>query len=209
MKKMIAVLLTLILALCPAAFAEEAAAAEINWEEIADQAADIVAQGEFVTLDEIAVQLWIPAVMPAVELTEEDTEAGYIAYFCTEDEAYAIAVQYVDVDGMALEDYAASLEEYGATEIEAAVLNGMDAISYKLEETDTVCVAFATEMGYILEVAMSPISDEGFAPIASVVSASIQPAEGLEEDAEGEEEEAEDEEAEDEEAEDEEEEEEA
>lgn len=174
MKKMLAMLLVLVVALCPVVLAEEVT--EINWADVEAAAAEIVASGEFVTFDEIAVQMWIPTVMPAVELTAEDIEAGYIGYFCTEDESAAISVMYVDADGMELADYAALLPEYGATEIEEGIINGLATLTYTLPEQDTACVAFATEMGYILEVAMYPISDEGFAAVAGIVAASIQPA---------------------------------
>ena len=75
---------------------------------------------------------------------------------------------------MTLEEYAATLAENGATDIEFANVNGLGAITYVLEETDTACAAFTTEAGYIFEVAGSPKSDEGFAAILSLMVASIQ-----------------------------------
>ena len=83
---------------------------------------------------------------------------------------------YADVNGMTLEDYKAQLAEIGATEIEDVIINGLPAVSYALEETDTACVAFATEAGYIFEVSGSPKSDEGFASVLMFVMASIQAA---------------------------------
>ncbi len=166
------VLAAAMLVLCAAS----AFATEVNWDTFEEQAAETVAKGEFVTFDEISVKMWVPSILPAVELTDEDQEQGYIAYFMTEDEAAAISVMYVDVDGMELEEYKAKLEEAGATDIEDVVINGLPAVSYTLEESDTACVAFTTEAGYILEVAAAPVSDENFAGVITMVMASIQEA---------------------------------
>ena len=67
--------------------------------------------------------------------------------------------------------------ENGATEMEDVTINGMSALSYVLEGTDTACVSFATEAGYILEFAGAPKSDEGFAAVLAFIMASIQPEE--------------------------------
>lgn len=170
MKKLVSLVLAVIMLLC----AVPALATEVNWADIEAQAADTVARGEFVALDEIAVQMWIPEGLYAVELAEEDLEEGYIAYFMSEDEANAVAVVYVDVDGMTLEEYKALLPENGATEIEDVIVNGIPAITYVLEEDDTACISFATEAGYILEISGAPKSDEGFAAVLSFIMASIQ-----------------------------------
>lgn len=174
MKKIVSfVLAVTMLAVCAvSAFA----ATEINWDTLQEQAAETVAKGEFVTFDEIAVKMWVPSALVAVELTDEDKEAGYIAYFMPEDESAAISVIYGDVDGMSLEEYKEKLTEAGATDIEDVVVNGLPGVSYALEEDDTACIAFVTEAGYVLEVAGAPISDEGFAAIVMMVMASIQEA---------------------------------
>ena len=76
--------------------------------------------------------------------------------------------------GMTLDEYKEKLTEAAATEMEDVVINGMEAVSYVLEETDTACVSFVTEAGYIFEVSGSPMSDENFAALLSMVMASIQ-----------------------------------
>ena len=157
---------------------EEAAAPTepivINWDELQQQAADTIAQGEFITFDEIAVTMWMPNALTAVELTEEDLAQGYIGYYQPEDGSAAIAVIYGDINGMTLEEYKEQLAQSGATDIEDVVINGIEAVSYALEDTDTACVAFVTEAGYVFEVSGAPKSDEGFAAVLSMVMASIQ-----------------------------------
>ena len=82
-------------------------------------------------------------------------------------------VQYVDMEGMTLEQYQAELEEAGdVTEIEAGTVNGIPCLSY--EYNGNGVLAFTTEMGYILEVAFGPLSNEEYKTKASFALASIQ-----------------------------------
>lgn len=174
MKKLTAILvvLAMCLSMIPAVFAENA----ISWADVEAVVAENNWEGEFKTFEEIAVQIWIPAVLQDCELSEEDAEAGYIGYYMTEDESAAVGVQYVNSDGMSLEDYTAFVTENGGTEIEVGTVNELPCVTYVLEENDACCIAFTTEMGYILEVSCTPYSDEGFRNVAAVIMASIQAA---------------------------------
>ncbi len=172
MKKLVAIALTLCMMLT--AFAALAEAPQINWADVEPQIAAAGWTGDFQTFEEIAVKLWIPSNMPAVELTEEDRANGYIGYFMTEDQSAAIGVTYVDVGGMDLAAYEAALPGVGATEIEKGVINGIEVLTYKLAENDTVVVSATTDLGYMLEIAFSPASDEGFSSVAAIITASLQ-----------------------------------
>ena len=184
MKKLVAIILTLAMLLCAgAALATEAEQTEqteqteaivINWADIQEQGAETIAQGDFVTFDEIALKMWVPTLFEAVELTEDDLANGYIGYYQLADGSAAIAVMYVDAGGMTLEEYKEQATQIGATDIEDVVINGTQAMSYSLTESDTVCVSFVTENGCIFEVSGSPASDEEFASLLSIVMASIQ-----------------------------------
>ena len=90
MKKLVVLILALCM-LCSAAFA-----ADLNWSDVEEAASQIA--GEFKTFDEISVKIWIPDTLQAVELSDDDRENGYIGYFA--DENSAVAVQYVDMNGM-------------------------------------------------------------------------------------------------------------
>ena len=182
MKKMVALLLAIAMMLCMgAALATEAdgtteqtGTIEINWADLEEQGAAIIAQGEFVNFDEIAVKMWMPTALAAVELTDDDRAQGYIGYYQTADGSMAIAVMYVDAGGMTLDEYKEKLTEAAATEMEDVVINGMEAVSYVLEESNVACVSFTTDAGYIFEVSGAPQSDESFAALLSIVMASIQ-----------------------------------
>lgn len=159
----------------------EAAANELNWEDVAEAVEEAGWEGDFVSFDEIAVKMYVPDALQMTELTDEDRESGYIAYFMTEDESAAASVMYVDADGMELEEYQTYLEgEADVDEVEAGILNGVPVLTYTMPENDTACVSLATEAGYILEFAFSPISDEGFESVAQIMMASIQPDEQAE-----------------------------
>ena len=165
MKKLVVLIMTLCL-LCSVAFADE-----LTWAAVEESASQIA--GEFKTFDEISVKIWIPEVLQAVELSDEDREAGYIGYFANDDAA--VAVMYVNMEGMSLEDYEAQLKEVeGVSDIEAGTVNGLPALSYAIKEKDTGVLAFTTEMGYILEVSCAPVSDEGFLQTAAIIMSSIQ-----------------------------------
>ena len=170
MKKLFALMLALCLMLGCTALAD----AEITWEQVAPMVEASGLTGEFVTFDEISVKLFVPTGMNAVELSDEDRQNGYIGYFAADDGS-AIAVQYVDVNGMSLEDYAAQLAETDATGIETGTVNGLPCISY--EFGTNLCCSFTTQMGYILEVTVGPVEDENAKLGGSVILASIQAAE--------------------------------
>ena len=133
---------------------------ELNWEDFeainaaADQ--DLISQGEFKTFDEIAVKMWVPNVLQEVELTDEDREQGFIAYYQTADEDAAASVVYADVQGMDLEAYKAELEKSeGVEEIEAhgAEFDPNVHNAVLMEDTDEYesgKVCFVVQKGYKL-----------------------------------------------------------
>ena len=165
MKKLSALILALCLMLCGTALAESA----VNWEDITPALEAAGVTGDFYTFEEIAIAIFIPEGMVQAELPDE----SYIGYFTAEDGS-AIALQYVNVDGMDLETFAGALESVGATEIEIGTVNGLPCVSYEMPENQTVNVAFTTEAGYILEVICGPVSTDEDKLGASFVLVSIQ-----------------------------------
>lgn len=153
----------------------ESGANEVYWEDIAPSVEEAGWEGEFVAFDEIAIQMFVPSVLKSTELTDEDKETGYIAYYMTDDETSAVSVMYVDVQGMDLAQYQEYLEgESDVAEIDPGIINGIEVLTYTIPEKDTACVSIATQAGYILEFAFTPMSDEGFASVAQIMMASIQ-----------------------------------
>ena len=153
----------------------ESGANEVYWEDIAPSVEEAGWEGEFVAFDEIAIQMFVPSGGKSTELTDEDKETGYIAYYMTDDETSAVSVMYVDVQGMDLAQYQEYLEgESDVAEIDPGIINGIEVLTYTIPEKDTACVSIATQAGYILEFSFTPMSDEGFASVAQIMMASIQ-----------------------------------
>ena len=176
MKKLVCILVALCLIVTAAvAFAEAAPA--LNWEDFSPILEAGGVSGEFYTFDEVDMKIWMPEGLYPVELTEEDRQNGYIGYFMPEDESAAVAVVYVDINGMSLEEYGEYLaSDADATEIEVATVNGFPCVSYKLPEQDSVSVTFTTEAGYALEVTCTPLSEENAELVWGAVISSIQAA---------------------------------
>ena len=104
-----------------------------------------------------------------------DKANGYIGYFMPDDQSGAVAVMYVDVQGMTLEQYAEQLATMdGVTEVETGTVNGLPCVTYKMPEQDSVSVTFTTEAGYALEVTCTPLSVENADLVWGAVIASIQ-----------------------------------
>ncbi len=171
MKKLFALILALCLLCACAAMAENTTT--ITWEEVSPLVAEIPA--EFVTFDQIAVKIWIPAGMTAAPA--EDLSEGMIGYY--EEDGSAVSVTYVDVDGADLAEYAAYLTNEGMEEVETGTVNGLPCVTYKYDSDagKVLCIAFATQAGYLLEVVAGPVVSEADELGASAILASIQAAE--------------------------------
>lgn len=174
MKKVFAILMALCL-FVGVALAE--GTATLSWEDFEPILEAGGVTGQFYTFDQIAVKIWLPDGMNAVELSEDDIANGYIGYYMPDDQSGAVAVQYVDVNGMSLEEYAEYLaNEAGATDIETGTVNGLPCVSYTLPEQDSTSVTFTTEAGYMLEVTCAPLSVENAELVWGAVISSIQAA---------------------------------
>lgn len=174
MKKLIASIVTLAMLLAlPCALAEQVPA--INWADVNIEDSGI--EGSWYTLNAVAVQFWVPDVFENRDITEDDDET-MIAKFMLPDESAAIYAQYIEgYEGATMENVIAGIEESGGKEIERCTLNGLDAVSYSIPDVDAAYVVFVTESGNFVQFIFTPVSDEGFASVAQLVTASIMPEE--------------------------------
>ena len=164
MKKLFA----LVLALCLLCGCTALADNEISWEQVEPLLEQSGVNGNLYTFDQIAVAIFIPEGLESVELPDD----SYIGYFAAEDGS-AVAVQYVNVEGMDLETYTAALPGVGATEIETGTVNGLPCVTYEMPANKTMNIAFTTEAGYILEVVVGPVEDDNAKTAAGFIMASI------------------------------------
>ena len=165
MKKLFALMLALCLMLGGAALAEN----EITWEQVKPALESAGVTGDFYTFDQIAIAIFIPTGMTEAELPDEN----YIGYF-TDGDGSAVALMYVNANGMDLDAYAEALPSVGATGIEKGTVNGLPCVTYEVPENKSVNIAFTTEAGYILEAVCAPINTENDQMGASIIFASIQ-----------------------------------
>jgi len=174
MKKLLATLVALALLLAlPCALAEQVPA--INWSDAESAAAEI--PGSWYTFEDVALQFWIPDVFQNLEPSEDDP-AEMIGKFEVSDGSAGIYAQYLNgYDGLTIDDAVSQLETNGATEIERCTLNGLDAVSFSIPDVDAGYVVFVTQSGNYVQFIFMPASDEGFASVVQLVTASIMPEE--------------------------------
>ena len=129
---------------------------------------------EYFALTEVGMQLWIPESLISLSLTEEDREDGYIAYFTSEDEAKALAVQAFAVGRVPLEDYKSFVLEYDP-EATIVTINGLRWLRYVQTEIDAVTYTYSDENAYLLEITFAPVSDAEYADLAESIVASVRP----------------------------------
>ena len=171
MKKILATILTLTLLLMSCAFAEEIPA--VNWEDAESAAADI--EGTWYVFNDIALEYWVPNIFENLDLTEEDGEEMLAKHELPDGSAGIYAQYLTGYDGATMDETVATLEANGATEIERCTLNGLDAVSFSVPDVDAVYVVFVTQSGNYVQFIFTPASDEGFAAVAQLVTASIRP----------------------------------
>ena len=172
MKKFLATLMTLALLLTSAAGLAETVP-EINWEMVDIESTGI--EGDWYTLNAVALQIWIPDTFEAAEITEEDGP-GVVVKFMAPDGTAGIFGQLIEgYEGATTEDMIERISANGATDIERCILNGLDAVSYSIPDTDAAYVAFVTASGNFMQFVFVPVSDEGFSSLAQIVTASIMP----------------------------------
>lgn len=172
MKKFLAVLLTLAMLMTSVS----AFAAELNWSDLSEKAAEMDPNAQFCAIADTGLMMWVPSVFLAVELSEEDMEDGYIAVLTTEDESVEVYVFYMDLEGASLSDYIATAESYGYTDIGECTINGIPALAMTDPENDTGMLLFATDAGYAIAFGFYPFSDEGFQAVSLMMIGSLQVA---------------------------------
>ena len=176
MKKFLFVVLAVMMLTFSAAFAQETETVnQIYWSDIEETVAESGISGDFVAVSDLGIKMWVPDVFVEVELDEKDIEDGYICLLGTEDEKSGVLVFYQDAEGLDLEGVMSGMSEVeGVTELEMGAINDIPALTYSDTENDSMSVVFMSDAGNAIVFSFFPMSDEGFAQIASAMAASIQ-----------------------------------
>ena len=169
MKKAIALILSLMLAIASAA----ACAENLEWKD--GKTDDVMPAGEFHTFEEAGLKAWIPSYMDEVELTEEDRTQGFLAYFSQSDNSHMISAVYVETDLKTQEEYVQALETIkGVSDISAITVNGLPAVFYNLKENETSTVTIIEGNGKVFELTVYPATGDENLAAALYVFSSIQ-----------------------------------
>ena len=176
MKKLFALVLALCL-LCGVALAEDSGNT-ITWDDIQPILEASGLSGDFVVFDQLGLKIWLPAGLVATEVSAEDAAAGRLALYMAEDQSSYFVVDAVHVDGMTL-DQAIENAQATAKSVDAINTNGLSAVSYINEASDTMCVSLVDTNSNIINFAVGPYSadPENTETVFSFIMASLQPAE--------------------------------
>lgn len=142
-------------------------------DDAAEQAAltDLTANGQLIEGD--GFQFYIPADWEAAELTDEETEAGYVFAAASADEANQLIITYQALDAAkTAEEVQPGLAEVYPT---ATVmdLNGTSVVAFHDADEDVlgIVVMDTVDPGYYIFM-FTPASDADFLPVADAIAAS-------------------------------------
>ena len=159
------------LTLCFGAAAMAESVPEVD--DAAEQAAltDLTANGQLIEGD--GFQFYIPADWEAAELTDEETEAGYVFAAASADEANQLIITYQALDAAkTAEEVQPGLAEVYPT---ATVmdLNGTSVVAFHDADEDVlgIVVMDTVDPGYYIFM-FTPASDADFLPVADAIAAS-------------------------------------
>ena len=170
MKKAIALILSMMIAIASAA----ACAESLAWKD--GETNDVMPAGAFYPFEEAGLKAWIPSYMNEVELSEEDKANGFIAYFSQSDNSHMISAVYVDTGTIKTqEEYVKALETVeGVTDISAITVNGVPAVFYNLKDNETSNVSITEGNGKVFELTVYPTTGNEDLAAAMYIFSSIQ-----------------------------------
>ena len=174
MKKIFALILLACIALMPAALAEKTS---VTWDETgAPLVENYGLEGDFVTLNDMGLAIWVPSDLVYTEPSEEDAAAGRYALFIDQDQECALTVDAVHVDGMTLDQALQNAIDNGMTEPEIVNINGLDCVTYGDPNNNLGAVVLVDTNSNMIIFSFMPVdSDEGKLAYG-VISTSLMPA---------------------------------
>ena len=178
MKKMLVMLTLLCVALLPFAAMAESATSSITWEEVGAPMAEAAGlDGNFYSLEDIGLAIWLPAGIQFVEVSAEDAAAGYLYVASDEEETCLITVDYVNVEGMTLDGVLEEAVAQGMFEPEIVVINGLSAVSYKDEANHAGCIVLVDTNCNVITFTVLPVESEEEELAFALIMSSLMPLE--------------------------------
>ena len=174
MKKFFAFMLTLALVLSVSG----ALAESVTWEEVGAAAVETYGlEGDFVSLSELGLAIWLPSTLGAAEVSEEDAAAGRYLLFVDQDQECYLAVDTINVEGMTLDQAYQNAVDNGMTGPEIVNINGLSAVTYADETNNIGCVVLVDTNSNMIIFSFGPFSEEGADMIFYLICSSIMPLE--------------------------------
>lgn len=173
MKKFVALMMMLCLVLASAAMAES-----VTWDEVGAPAVEAYElNGDFVSLDDIGLTIWVPAELNYTEPSEEDAANGRYALFVDEDQECYLAVDALAVEGMTLDQALENAVANGMTEPEIVNINGLDALSYADPNNNIGCIVLVDTNSNMIIFSFSPVDSDAGKIAFAVIGSSLMPLE--------------------------------
>lgn len=147
-----------------------------DWSQVQQQVTAAGLEGNFINLDKVDLQMWVPSFMIPRQLTDKDKESGLIGVYADPKSGGACFVSYRDEENYPLDDYADFLKETSSAHAEEHVLNGIRTVGRRGPDDDFAAVTAATEKGYYIEFTYTDWDDDHFRQVAGYMISSIQPA---------------------------------
>lgn len=180
MKKLVAAVLALALLTLAgtAALALDEEVTEVRWETYESLIAESGIPAAFRTLGDTGVRAWIPEAFKSIEIPEEAASQGYVSIYSLADASGFIEVTLLEGgEGVTVPSVFAGMQEENLLP-ELADVNGMDAVSCMVPDSDTFSLMVMFDPGRFLQFRFYPMSDSSMSALASIVAASVQ-KEGL------------------------------
>ncbi|MBR3796367.1 MAG: hypothetical protein IKK34_10160 [Clostridia bacterium] len=181
MKKILALVLTLIMLLVSvSAFAEAAYTySEFSYDETLFEGIG----GEWYGFAEFGVQFYIPDAYAAIEPTEEEAAQGCLMNFANEDRSAVISIAYgvaCDLEGNPIENATDLADFYaaaGMTNVDVIVVNGLPVVCFYIPEHDIVSYSLVFADATQCCFSFGPGSDASVATMAGLIMSTLMPLE--------------------------------
>lgn len=172
MKKLIALLMLVCIAIMPAALAES-----ITWEEIGAPAIEANGlEGDFIALEEMGLTIWLPNSLQAMEVSEEDAAAGRYALYGNQEIGCYMAIDAINVEGMTLDQALQNAIDNGMTEPEIVNINGLDAVTYADPNNNLGVIVLVDTNCNMIIFSFNPIDNDEAKLAYGIICSSLQPA---------------------------------
>lgn len=175
MKKIIAMVMALCM-LCSFALAEDAGTIkQVSWANDIEPDLELTGlTGQFISLEDLGLKVWVPDLLQADELDEGLILQGFKYIFATPDSSAALMISVSDAPGLTLDKaYENAVASTGISEPELAEVNGLPVLTYTNDTANAfaVCLLNGEQM---ITFSFTPADEAGADGVFFIITCSIQ-----------------------------------